>query len=72
MLSLEQSLRSNDSETTEWVLQHTEVGVITNTVKELKKESVTDLLDTLINLNTNVQPKKCYLLWLSALMKFRW
>ena len=60
-----------DLETINWVLSHTEVSVIESTIHELDVNTLLGLLRILVA-KLRVKVEKKSLLWLSAILKFRW
>lgn len=68
---LEQSLHTNDIETIKWVLSNTDLDVISQTVSQLKKESL-ELLLTSLMIRLQQGAQKASLLWLGTALKLRW
>ena len=68
---LSHSLQANDLETISWALSWTDVDDISTAVMNLNKNSLNSLLThLLVKLKDGVQ--KSSLLWVSALLKYRW
>lgn len=68
---LTQSLHSNDVETINWALSNTDVEVISDTIKGITRQTIHQLMTNLfIQFQQNLQ--KATLLWLSAVLKYRW